>query len=99
MTDYFFTIIDLGNASFGNEYLFTQQKENSPLLIFFGKMYIDFDEYPRNSDGNSENFEKKVNANIQCVHGYAYSSGKQKMCTLFDEDSWVMMKTCFPDAL
>ena len=27
LTDYFFTIIDLGTASFGNESLFTQQKD------------------------------------------------------------------------
>ena len=27
LTDYFFTIIDLGTASFGNDPLFTQQKE------------------------------------------------------------------------
>ena len=46
LTDYFFTIIDFGTASFGNEYLFTQQKYNSPLIICFGPMYIDFDEYP-----------------------------------------------------
>ena len=28
LTDYFFAIIDLGTKSFGNEPLFTQQKEN-----------------------------------------------------------------------
>ena len=45
------------------------------------------------------NFLKKtVNENIQCVYGYAYSSGKHKMCTWVDEDIWGMMKTCFTDA-
>ena len=43
-------------------------------------------------------FLKNVNENIQCVHGYAYSSSKQKMCTWVNEESWGMMKTCFPDA-
>ena len=43
-------------------------------------------------------FLKNVNKNIQCVHGYAYSSGKQKLCTWVNEESWGMMKTCFPDA-
>ena len=81
MTDYFFTIIDLGTASFGNEPLFTQQKEKIPLIECFGPMYIDFDEYPRYIGRNSEMFENNFNKNIQCVHGYAYSSGKQKMCT------------------
>ena len=81
LTDYFFTIIDLGRASFGNESLFNQHKDNAPLIKQFGPMYIDFDEYPPYSGKNSENFEKNVNENIQCVHGYAYSSGKQKMCT------------------
>ena len=61
-------------------------------------MYIDFDEYPLYSGRNSEFFEKKVNENIQCVYGYAYSSGKHKMCTWFDEDIWGMMKNCFTDA-
>ena len=42
--------------------------------------------------------KKTVNENIQCVHWYAYSSGKQKMCTWINEDSWEMMKNCFPDA-
>ena len=54
--------------------------------------------YPRYSGRNSESFEKHVNENIQCVHGYAYSSGKQKICTWVNEDSWGTMKTCFPDA-
>ena len=42
-------------------------------------------------------FLKNVNKKIQCVHGYAYSSGKQKMCTWVNEESWEMMKNCFPD--
>ena len=60
-------------------------------------MYIDFDEYPCYYGRNSKQFEKDVNENIQCVHGYAYSPGKQKMCTWFNEESWGSMKTCFPD--
>ena len=46
LTDYFFTITDLGTASFGNEYLFTQQRDNSTLIKCFGPMHIYFDEYP-----------------------------------------------------
>ena len=42
LTDYFFTIIDLVTASFGNESLFTQHKEKFPLIKCFGPMYIDF---------------------------------------------------------
>ena len=42
-------------------------------------MYIDFDEYPRYSGRNSGIFEKNINENIQCEHGYAYSSGKHNM--------------------
>ena len=61
-------------------------------------MYIDYDEYPCYSGRNSEMFEKIVNENIQCVQGYAYYSDKQKMCTWANENSWGMMKTCFPDA-
>ena len=98
LTDYFFTIMDLGTASFGNESSFTQQKENSPLIKKFGPMYIDFDEYPPYSGRISEIFEKNVNEDIKCVHGYAYSSGKQKICTWVNEESWGMMKTCFPEA-
>ena len=81
LTDYFFTIIDLGTASFGKESLFTQQKENSPLIKCFGPMYINFDEYPHYSGRNFELFENNVNENIHCVHSYAYYSGKHKMCT------------------
>ena len=92
-TDYFSTIIDLGTASFGNESLFTQQKEKILLIKCFGPMYIDFDEYPCYSGRNSEIFEKNVNESIQCVHGYAYSSGKRKMCIWVNEESWGMMKT------
>ena len=50
-------------------------------------MYIDFDEYPRYSGRNYEIFGKNVNENIQCVHGYEYSSVKHKMCTWVNEDS------------
>ena len=64
----------------------------------FSPMYIDFDEYPHYSGRNSGIFEKDVNENIQCDHGCAYSSGKQKMCTWIDEDSLEMTKNCFPDA-
>ena len=71
LTDYFFTIIDLGTASFGNWYFFTQLKENAPLINFFGPMHIDFYGYPPYSGRNFNFFEKNVNENIQCVHGYA----------------------------
>ena len=56
-------------------------------------MYIDFDEYPRYSGKNSEIFEN-VNKKIQCVHSYAYSLYKQKMCTWVNVDSSGMMKNC-----
>ena len=59
---------------------------------------IVFDEFPPYSGRISESFEINVNENIQCVHGYAYSSGKQKMCTWVNEESWGTMKTCFTDA-
>ena len=76
LTYYFFTIIYLGTASFGNDSLFAQKKYNSSLIKTIGPIYIDLDEYPPYSGSNSEIFEKNVNENIQCVHGYAYSSGK-----------------------
>ena len=41
---------------------------------------------------------KNVNENIQCDHRYAYSLGKQKMCTRVNKESWELMKNCFPDA-
>ena len=49
LTDYFFAIIDLGTTSFGNEPLFTQQKEKCQLIQCFGPMFIDFDDYPHYS--------------------------------------------------
>ena len=61
-------------------------------------MCIDFDDYPRYSGRNSEIFENNVNENIQCVCGYAYSSGKHKICTLVHEDTCEMTKNCFPGA-
>ena len=78
LTDYFFMIIDLGTASFGNGSLFTQINENAPLINVFGPMHIDFDEYLPYSGGISEFFETNVNDNIQCNNGYAYYSSKQK---------------------
>ena len=39
LTDYFFKIIDLGTASFGNESQFNQQKENAPLKLFWANIY------------------------------------------------------------
>ena len=98
LTDYFFTIIELGTTSFGNEPSFTQQKEIFRLIKCFGPLYIDFDEYPRYSGRNSGIFEKYVNANIKYEHGYAYSSGKNNMCTWVNEDTCKIMKNCFPGA-
>ena len=98
LTDYFFTIIDLGTTSFENEPSFTQQKEFFRLIKCFSPMYIDFDEYPLYSGINSEFFGKYVNENIKCEHGYAYSSGKHNMCTWVNDDTWEMMKNCFPGA-
>ena len=53
LTDYFFSMIDLGTTSFGNEPLFTQQKEKRRLIQCFGPMFIDFDEYPHYSGRES----------------------------------------------
>ena len=61
-------------------------------------MYIGFDEYPCYSGLKYESLEKYVNENIQCDNGYAYSSGKHKMCTWINEESLGTMKNCFPDA-
>ena len=54
-------------------YIFTELKENVPLLKQFEPMYIDYDEYPGYSGGTSTIFEKNVNESIQCNNGYAYS--------------------------
>ena len=98
MTDYFFTIIELGNPSFGNEPSFTQQKEKFPLIKCLDPIYIDFDEYPRYSGRNSEIFGNYVNENIKCEHGYAYPSGKHNMCKWVNEEAWEIIKNCFPGA-
>ena len=37
------------------------------------------------------NFLNNVNENIQCDHGYAYYSCKQKMCKWVIEENWGMM--------
>ena len=85
LTDYYFTIIELGTTSFGNYPSFTQQKEKFPLIKCSGPMCIDFYEYPRYSGRNSKKIEKYVNESIKCDHGYAYSSGKHNMCTWVNE--------------
>ena len=38
LTDYFFMILDLGTALFGNGYFSTKQKENAPLMKNSGPM-------------------------------------------------------------
>ena len=52
--------------------MFTQLKENAPLINVFGPMHIDFYGYPPYIGRNFEFFEKNVNENIQCVHGYIF---------------------------
>ena len=76
LTDYFFSIIDLGTTSFGNKPLFTQQKEKCGLIQCFGPMFIDFDEYPHYCGRESIIFEKDVDEAIKCEHSYAYSAGQ-----------------------
>ena len=98
MTDYFFTIIESGTTSFEKEPLVTQQKENCRLIKCFGPMYIYFEEYENCSCRNSAIFEKHVNEDIKCEHGYVYSAGQRNMCKWVNDDTWEMMKNCFPDA-
>ena len=74
-------ILDLGTTLFRDGFLFTEIKGNSPLLKHVGPMYIDFDEYPRYSGRKSAISENNVNESIQYDHGYAYYSGKKKVCT------------------
>ena len=38
------------------------------------------------------------NENMKCIHGYAYYSGKHKICKWVNEERWGMMKTFFPHA-
>ena len=97
LTDYFFMILYLGNASFGNGHFFTQLKK-SPLIKHFGPIYIYFDEYPRYTGRTSNIFETNINDSIQCDHGYDYSSRKQKMCTCVLEKGCEITKNCFLSA-
>ena len=80
-------ILNLVTASFGKGSLFTQLKEDAAFIKHFRPMYIDFDEYPPYSGRIYEIFEKNVNDNIKCEHGYAYYSSKQKMCIWVNEES------------
>ena len=61
-------------------------------------MYIDFDEYPPYSGAISKCFEENDDANIQCNHGYAYSSSKEIIFPWINEESWEIMQKHFPDA-
>ena len=72
----------------------TELKENYPLIKHFGPIYIDFDEYPRYSGITSATFEKKVFNVIMVM--IILRGGV--LCTWVNEEIWVMMKTCFPDA-
>ena len=97
LTDYFFAIIESGTTSFENEPLITQQKEIFRLIKCFGPMFIDFNEYPRYVGRKSAIFEKHVNEDIKCEHGYAYSAGQLNMCKWVNEDTWERMNKYFPD--
>ena len=87
----------MGTTSFGNEPLFTQQKENCGLIKCFGPMFIDFDEYPHYSGRESIILKKDVNEDIKCEHGYAYSAGQHAICKWVNEETWERTKNCFPD--
>ena len=89
LTDYFFTIIDLGTVSFVNESLFNQQKKNSKLIKCFGPMYIDFNEYSCYSGRNYEIFVNMLlkifsvsmvmhilQVNKKCAHGLMKTVGE-----------------------
>ena len=81
LTDYFFAVLDEGNASLGNGTFFTALKENATLMKHFGKMYIYFDEYPPYSGAISKFFVTIINTRIQCDNGYPYSSIKDNTLT------------------
>ena len=69
--------------------MFTQQKENAPLIKHLGQMYIGFDEYPSYSGRISEIFEKMLmkifsvfvvmhilQENIKCARGLMSKVGE-----------------------
>ena len=56
----------------------------------FGPMFIDFDEYPHYSGRESIIFEKYLNEDIKCEHGYAYSASQRAMYKWVNEDTWEM---------
>ena len=91
-------ILDLGAASFGNGYLFTELKGNSPLIKKLGQCILILMSILPIVVEYLKCLKNNVNENIQCDHGYAYYSGKNKMCAWVNEESWAMMKTCFTDA-
>ena len=85
-------IRDEGTSSFENGSLFTDLKENATLITHFGSMYIKFDEYPPFNGAIPEMFETIMSANIQCYHGYTYSSSREKICTCIDEEILKLMQ-------
>ena len=60
-------ILDLGTESFGSGSLFTEPKENAPLIKNSGPMYIYFDEYPLYSGTISESCEKNINEKFSVI--------------------------------
>ena len=66
------------------------------MVKHFGPMYIDFDEYPRYSGIISDFFEK-IRMQIFSVIMVMLIL-QEKICTRVHEESWAMIKNCFPDA-
>ena len=50
-------------------------------------MFIDFDEYPHYSGRESTIFEKYVNEDIKCKHGYAYYADQRAICKWVHEET------------
>ena len=81
-------ILDLGATPFGNGSLFTEIKENSPLINNFGPMCIDFDYYPPYNDAISNFSEVNINAHVQCCYVYPYSTPKDIIITCINKKRW-----------
>ena len=108
LIDYFFTIIDLGNASFGNESSFNQQKDHAPLiknlvqcksiLLSILPIVVEF-----------LNFLKKMlmkifsvfmvmnilQANIKCAHGLMNKFGEWWRPVFLMKSRFKKSKNCF----
>ena len=88
LTDYFLIIIGEKASTYIPLRKNYRLRKVAKMTCLYGPMYLQLDDYPPYSNERSENFEKHINRNLRCSHGYTNYVRHADSITWVYIDSW-----------